>query len=65
MVELDDVTEIHAQGLAIPHDVAVIGFDGLDLTGHTSPPLSTVAQPVAVVPRVESQDPDLAAVPPP
>jgi len=36
-------------GLKIPRDVAVIGFDGLALTEHTSPPLSTVAQPVAAM----------------
>lgn len=37
---------VQEHGLRIPHDVAVIGFDGLALTEHTSPPLSTVAQPV-------------------
>lgn len=35
------------RGLHAPDDLAVIGFDGLPLTAHTSPPLSTVAQPVA------------------
>jgi LacI family transcriptional regulator len=39
----------HELGLEIPRDVAVIGFDGLALTEHTSPPLSTVAQPVAAM----------------
>lgn len=39
----------HELGLGIPRDVAVIGFDGLALTGHTSPPLSTVVQPVAAM----------------
>jgi LacI family transcriptional regulator len=36
-----------ARGLRIPDDLAVIGFDGLPLTAFTSPPLSTVEQPVA------------------
>jgi LacI family transcriptional regulator len=36
-----------ARGLRVPGDLAVIGFDGLPLTAFTSPPLSTVEQPVA------------------
>ena len=32
--------------LSVPGDVALIGFDGIALTEHTSPPLSTVEQPV-------------------
>lgn len=35
-----------ARGLRVPDDLAVIGFDGLPLTAFTSPPLSTVEQPV-------------------
>jgi LacI family transcriptional regulator len=36
----------HQRGLRIPDDLAVIGFDGLPLTAFTSPPLSTIEQPV-------------------
>ena len=32
--------------LQIPNDVAVIGFDGIALTEHTCPPLSTIEQPI-------------------
>ena len=39
----------HQRGLRIPTDLAVIGFDGLPLTAFTSPPLSTVEQPVAAM----------------
>lgn len=38
---------VHERGLRVPFDVAVIGFDGLALTKHTFPPLSTVEQPIA------------------
>ena len=38
---------VQERGLRIPTDVAVIGFDGLAITEHCSPPLSTVEQPVA------------------
>ena len=39
----------HERNLHIPTDLAVIGFDGLPLTAFTSPPLSTVEQPVAAM----------------
>jgi LacI family transcriptional regulator len=39
----------HERGLRIPADLAVIGFDGLPLTAFTSPPLSTIEQPVAAM----------------
>jgi len=32
------------QGLAVPGDVKVIGYDGLPLGEHTMPPLTTIAQ---------------------
>ncbi|MGH2616412.1 MAG: LacI family DNA-binding transcriptional regulator, partial [Thermomicrobiales bacterium] len=39
----------HERALRIPDDVAVIGFDGLALTEHVCPPLSTIAQPTAAM----------------
>jgi LacI family transcriptional regulator len=33
-------------GLRVPDDLAVMGFDGVALSEHTCPPLSTVAQPI-------------------
>jgi LacI family gluconate utilization system Gnt-I transcriptional repressor len=35
-------TEAQARGLAIPGDIAVIGFGDFDYAAHTSPPLSSV-----------------------
>lgn len=36
----------HTRGIAIPEDVAVVGFDGLDEAAHFTPSLTTVVQPL-------------------
>ncbi|WP_395026442.1 LacI family DNA-binding transcriptional regulator [Comamonas odontotermitis] len=37
---------VHEYGLQVPQDVAVVGYDDIELASYTQPPLSTVAQPV-------------------
>ena len=37
---------VHECSLRVPQDVAVVGYDDIELAGYTQPPLSTVAQPV-------------------
>ncbi len=36
---------IEKAGLRIPQDIAVVGFDGTELSEMVSPPLSTIKQP--------------------
>lgn len=43
------------QGLAVPRDAAVIGFDGLAFGALTAPSLATVAQPVARLAEAAAQ----------
>ncbi|WP_319517723.1 LacI family DNA-binding transcriptional regulator [uncultured Martelella sp.] len=42
IVALGVVQAIQAHGLSVPEDVSVMGFDGLSIGAHSSPPLSTV-----------------------
>jgi DNA-binding LacI/PurR family transcriptional regulator len=41
------IQALHHHGLAVPHDVSVVGFDDSPLAAHTNPPLTTVRQPIA------------------
>ena len=38
--------EAGARGLQVPRDLSVVGFDGIDAAAWTSPPLTTVEQPI-------------------
>jgi DNA-binding LacI/PurR family transcriptional regulator len=38
--------EAAAQGLRVPEDLSVVGFDGIEAGAWTSPPLTTVEQPI-------------------
>lgn len=38
---------IWRQGLAIPQDISIIGYDNIQLAQYMSPPLSTISQPKA------------------
>ncbi|MEE4407930.1 MULTISPECIES: LacI family DNA-binding transcriptional regulator [unclassified Serratia (in: enterobacteria)] len=40
------MSTLHQQGLRIPEDVAVMGFDGVPFGAITTPPLTTIEQPM-------------------
>ncbi len=42
-------------GLRVPHDVSVVGFDGVHLAAYTSPKLTTVAQPIFELGRTAAE----------
>ncbi len=40
------MTAVKESGLSIPNDMAIVGFDDIPMATHTSPPLTTVRQPM-------------------
>lgn len=40
------MSALHQQGLRIPEDIAVMGFDGVPFGSITTPPLTTIVQPM-------------------
>jgi LacI family transcriptional regulator len=44
-----------AVGLAIPHDLAIVGFDDLDISPHLDPALTTMAQPFHEIGRTAAR----------
>ncbi|HEX6524536.1 MAG TPA: LacI family DNA-binding transcriptional regulator [Streptosporangiaceae bacterium] len=43
------------RGLRVPQDLSLVGFDGLPVTGWSSPPITTVRQPLAEMGSVAAQ----------
>ena len=36
----------HEWGRKVPDELAIVGFDGIDMTQYTYPPISTIRQPI-------------------
>jgi LacI family transcriptional regulator len=52
MMALGALQAANERGLRVPDQLALIGFDGIALTEYTSPPLSTVRQPIPEMCRI-------------
>ena len=46
---------LHGQGLRVPEDMSLVGFDGIPQAALVHPPLTTVSQPLAKMGRVATQ----------
>jgi DNA-binding LacI/PurR family transcriptional regulator len=45
LMAIGAMEELRRLGMRVPEDVAVVGFDDIDLAAFVDPPLTTVAQP--------------------
>ena len=45
MMAIGALHAAHEAGIDVPGDLAIVGFDDIELAAYTSPPLTTVAQP--------------------
>jgi DNA-binding LacI/PurR family transcriptional regulator len=45
LIAIGALHAVRTVGLSVPEDISVTGFDDISLSLHTSPPLTTVAQP--------------------
>jgi DNA-binding LacI/PurR family transcriptional regulator len=44
VIAISAIRALTDAGRSVPHDVAVVGFDGIAMAAHTNPPLTTVRQ---------------------
>jgi DNA-binding LacI/PurR family transcriptional regulator len=51
LMAIGALQEATRQGLHVPDDLSVIGFDGIDAASWTQPPLTTVEQPIDEIAR--------------
>ncbi len=47
LLAMSAINTLREQGLRVPQDVAVIGYDDIALSAYSYPPLTTVRQPIA------------------
>jgi DNA-binding LacI/PurR family transcriptional regulator len=46
LMAIGALQEAQSQGLRVPDDLSIVGFDGIEAARWTSPPLTTVEQPI-------------------
>ena len=51
LMAIGAMQEADAQGLGVPEDLSIVGFDGIDAASWTNPPLTTVEQPIDEIAR--------------
>src|SRR5690625_101566 len=55
LLAIGALKEIHSNGLRVPEDIAVVGFDKIDFSNMTHPTLTTIAQPMYKMGTIAAQ----------
>lgn len=51
LIAINAMGVLNARGLKVPEDIAVVGYDDVDASRHSFPPLSTIRQPLDLAAR--------------
>jgi DNA-binding LacI/PurR family transcriptional regulator len=51
LIAINAMGVLNARGFKVPEDIAVVGFDDVDASRHSFPPLSTIRQPLDLAAR--------------
>ncbi len=51
LIAINAMGVLNARGLKVPEDIAVVGYDDVDASRHSFPPLTTVRQPLDLAAR--------------
>ncbi|BAU63795.1 transcriptional regulator HrmR [Stanieria sp. NIES-3757] len=55
MIAIGALLACHELDILVPHDLSLVGFDGIALSGYVTPPLTTVCQPMLKMGRCAMQ----------
>lgn len=55
MMAIGFMMRLQSRGLAVPADVSVVGFDGIELAAYCAPPLTTMEQPGKAMARAAAE----------
>lgn len=55
LIAIGVLSEAHDRGIHIPHDVSLVGFDGISVSALLNPPLTTIEQPIERMGRLGIQ----------
>jgi DNA-binding LacI/PurR family transcriptional regulator len=50
------IEELRALGRSVPDDIAVVGYDDVELAAHSDPPLTTISQNIVVAGRMLAEN---------
>ena len=51
LIAINAMGVLNARGFKVPDDIAVVGYDDVDASRHSFPPLSTIRQPLDLASR--------------